>query len=431
MKTVQEWKLLLENGSLDSFFTQSCAIEPEQLGAYRTRCFRVLDGLHAQFGHTKARLFSAPGRTELSGNHTDHQRGHVLAASVNLDVIAAAAPNGLDCIRIQSEGYPMDEISLSDLSPKEEETNTAAALIRGIAAKMQELGVTISGFDAYTTSNVLKGSGLSSSAAFEVLVGKLCSALFGGDRFSAAELAQIGQYAENVYFGKPCGLMDQMACAVGGIIAIDFADAVQPDILPISFDFTACGHALCILDSGADHADLTGEYAAIPAEMKRVAACFSRSCLSEVPEAAFYEALPKLRQQCGDRALLRAMHFYEDDKRVLRQAAALQRGDFPSFLEEETASGASSYMYLQNVLAASAPPEQQAVALALALCRKALDGTGAYRVHGGGFAGTVQAFVPLERLEQFCTAVTAVFGKEACHVLKIRSAGAVEFCAEL
>ena len=368
--------------------------------------------------------FSAPGRTEISGNHTDHQHGCVLAAAVNLETVAQVEMNGADLIRVQSEGYPPVEVDLNDLTVHEEEKNTTAALIRGVAAAFYQRGAELRGFDAKVHSTVLPGSGLSSSAAFEVLMGTICNELFFDKRLSAVEIAQIGQYAENVYFSKPCGLMDQTASSVGGMVFIDFADPAAPVVEKIDFDFTAAGHALCIIDSGADHADLTEEYAAIPGELKRVCQFFGKDVLREIPEADFLGALPQLRHQVPDRAILRAVHFYQENSRVQRQAQALRDGDFDAFLRLVSESGRSSWMYLQNITPAGAT-EHQDVAVALALCDTLLQGRGAFRVHGGGFAGTVQAFVPLDMLDSFKTKIERVLGEGKCHVLSIRSEGGI------
>ena len=382
-------------------------------------------GFSAVFGGQPQRYFSAPGRTEIGGNHTDHQQGKVLAAAVNLDTVAAVRVNGSDQIRIQSQGYPMCEICVKELKPIAQEINTTAALIRGVAARFAELGCEVKGFDAYCESTVLPGSGLSSSAAYEVLIGTIINNLFFDGRISQPEIAMIGQYAENVFFGKPCGLMDQTASAVGGLVTIDFADKDHPDIRSVRFDFSTCGHALCIIDSRASHADLTDEYAAIPQEMKTVCDHFGKEVLTQVPEEDFYTAIPALREKCGDRAVLRAVHEYQENKRVTAQVAALESGDFDTFLKLIKESGFSSWMYLQNVIPAGYKAHQD-MAVALALCEKYLCGRGAYRVHGGGFAGTVQAFVPFDLLESFRAGIDAVLGEGACHVLSIRPQGGVE-----
>lgn len=368
--------------------------------------------------------FSAPGRTEISGNHTDHQHGCVLAAAVNLVTVAEVTLNHSGLIRVQSEGYPVVEVELKDLSVHEEEKNTTAALIRGVAAAFSQRGAQLEGFDARVHSSVLPGSGLSSSAAFEVLIGTICNELFFDRKLSPVEIAQVGQYAENVYFGKPCGLMDQTASSVGGMVFIDFENPDSPVVERIDFDFAAAGHALCIIDSGADHADLTDEYAAIPGELKKVSAFFGKEVLRDIPEADFFAALPELRHQVQDRAILRAIHFYQENSRVQRQAQALRDGDFDAFLRLVSESGRSSWMYLQNITPAGAT-EHQDVAVALALCDTLLRGRGAFRVHGGGFAGTVQAFVPLDMLDSFKTGIERVLGEGKCHVLSIRSEGGI------
>ena len=382
-------------------------------------------GFEAQFGTAPARYFSAPGRTELSGNHTDHQRGCVLAGAVNLDMQAAVKENDLDVIRVCSKGFPMNEVCLSVLTPVEEEINTTAALIRGVAARFHQLGCDIKGFDVYMESTVLPGSGLSSSAAFEVLMGTIINHLFFENKVDMPQIAMIGQYAENVFFGKPCGLMDQMASAVGGMVTIDFADPQKPEIRKVDFDFSACNHALCIIDTRASHAELTDEYAAITRELKAISGYFGKEVLRQVEESAFYEAIPSLREQFGDRAVLRAIHFFEENARVSRQVAALEANDFDSYLGLMKESGHSSYMNLQNVIPTGATCHQE-VGLALALCRKLLGGRGGYRVHGGGFAGTVQAFVPNDMLDAFRSGIDAVLGAGACHVLSIRPHGGVE-----
>ena len=386
-------------------------------------------GFFCQFDHMPERYFSAPGRTEIGGNHTDHQRGCVLAGAVDLDFVAAVRINGTNSIRILSEGYPLCEIQLPQLAPVASEINSTAALIRGVAARFIELGAQVKGFDAYIQSTVLPGSGLSSSAAFEVLLGTICNSLFCENQLSMPEIAKIGQYAENVYFGKPCGLMDQMTCAVGNLVAIDFNDPEKPIITPVDFDFSASGYALCIIDSKASHADLTDDYAAVPKEMKDIAGFFGSTALRDVTEEKFYAEIPALRARFGDRAVLRAMHFYEENSRVGEQVRALQNGDFDIFLQLIRQSGQSSWMYLQNVIPAGYV-EHQDMALALGVCHKLLGNRGAFRVHGGGFAGTIQAFVPVDMLEQFRTGIEAVLGEGACRVLSIRPYGGVEMVAE-
>ena len=386
-------------------------------------------GFTAAFGGAPERYFSAPGRTEIGGNHTDHQRGRVLAGAVNLDTVAAVRLNGTDTIRILSKGYPMSVVNVTELTPVESEINSTPALIRGVVARFTEMGCKVEGFDAYCESTVLPGSGLSSSAAYEVLIGTIVNHLFFEGKVSQPEVAMIGQYAENVFFGKPCGLMDQTASAVGNLVTIDFFTAGSPVIEPVAFDFGACGHALCIIDSGADHADLTDEYAAVPGEMKAVAKYLGKEVLTEIDEADFFAAIPEIRKACGDRAVMRAIHFYQENARVPQQVAALREGNFDKFLSLVKQSGYSSYMYLQNVIPAGYKAHQD-VAVALALCEHYLAGRGAYRVHGGGFAGTVQAFVPYDILDSFVAGIDGALGKGACHVLSIRPQGGVPAVAE-
>ena len=369
-------------------------------------------------------VFSAPGRTEIAGNHTDHQHGCVLAAAVDLETVADVCLNGTDKIWIQSEGYPAFSIDIGDLSINDSEKNTTVALVRGVVAGFAQRNVQVRGFDAKIHSTVLPGSGLSSSAAFEVLIGTIINELFNEGKISAEEIAMIGQYAENVYFGKPCGLMDQMASSVGSLVYIDFEDPKQPKVEKIDFDLAEAGYALCIIDSGADHADLTDEYAAIPNEMRQICSLFGKEVLRQIPEETFLAALPSLRGQVSDRAILRALHIYRENERVAQQAEALKTQDVDTFLKLIKESGDSSWKYLQNITPAGAVKHQE-VAVALALCDTYLRGQGAYRVHGGGFAGTVQAFVPIEMLEYFKTSVEAVLGENSCHVLNIRQQGGI------
>ena len=374
-----------------------------------------------QYGRAAEYIFSAPGRTELGGNHTDHQHGLVLAAAVTLDTKAAAAENNDGCIRVISEGYAPVTVRLDELEMQPEERNTTAALVRGVAAGFVRRGYGVRGFDAYVVSDVLPGSGLSSSAAFEVLIGTVINALSGG-ALSPAEIARIGQYAENEYFGKPSGLMDQTASAVGGIVAIDFADPGAPVITPVEFDFAGCGYALCIIDSRADHAELTEEYAAITNELKAVCRLFGKKHLREVDEHEFYARIAEVRRAAGDRAVLRAAHVFSENKRCAVETAALGRGDFERFLQLVMESGQSSWMYLQNVIPTGSTARQE-LAFALLLCERLLGGRGAFRVHGGGFAGTVQAFVPVDMLENFRAGIDSVLGAGSCHVLSIRREG--------
>ena len=415
---------LLDDGALDETLAK-LACTPAGVTPDHSRVRKVLDGFQSTFhpaDDAPAALFSAPGRTELGGNHTDHQHGRVLAAPVNLDLLSCAAPNGKRVIRICSEGWPVLEVDLDRLEPVAEEINSTGALVRGIAARIGQLGYPPVGFDAYVISDVLPGSGLSSSAAYETLIGVILNHFSCGDALDAVAIAQIGQYAENVFFGKPCGLMDQMASSVGGAVAIDFADPAKPVVRQIPVDLESKGYALCIIDSGADHADLTDEYAAIPAEMKAVASFCGGDVLRNVPEETFWQMLPSARVATGDRAILRAIHYYNDDRCAVQEADALAAGDFDTFLKLATASGVSSWTMLQNVCPAGATKEQ-AVSVALAVAQAALKGRGGCRVHGGGFAGTIQAFVPVDLLDSFKAETERVLGQGRCHVLSIRSVG--------
>ena len=412
----------LEAGELDEALSRLMC---RDIAAGRRRVAELLDGFQQSFGageDTLIALCSAPGRTEICGNHTDHQHGRVLAAAVDLDFLACAALNGTDTIRLQSQGWPLVEVRLDDRGPREEERETTAALVRGMAMEAMERGYSVAGFDVYATSEVLPGSGLSSSAACEVLLGVVENHLFCGDELDPVTIAQMGQKAENLYFGKPSGLMDQTASSVGGAVASDFADPAAPVVRALQVDLSGLGYALCIIDSGASHADLTGEYAAVPQEMGAVAAFFGKKVLREVEEADVLAALPRLRAAVGDRAVLRALHFFADDRRVEQEADALARGDMDAFLALVDQSGRSSWELLQDITPIGAVKEQ-AMAVALAIAARALDGQGACRVHGGGFAGTIQAFVPLPILDDFRARVEGALGAGSCHVLSIRPVG--------
>ena len=426
MKSISTWKQELTKGAHAARLAALYCCTPNETPAQAARYAAVLDGLETTFGaHTEAGLYSAPGRTEIGGNHTDHQHGRVLAGSVNIDMIAAAAPNSLNQLRVQSEGYDLCVIDLDDLTARKEEENTTASLLRGECEAFRQRGAKLSGLDVYISSNVPKGSGVSSSAAFEVLVGVILNDCFMAEKVSPIAIAQIGQWAENVYFGKPCGLMDQMACAVGGIIAIDFRDPSAPVIETTDFDLTKAGYNLCIVNTGGNHADLTGDYASVPAEMKAVAAHFGKAVLREVDEQAVMDAIPALREEVGDRAILRALHFFAENRRVAAQKAALQSGDLDTFFANVIASGRSSFCYLQNVYTTKNVAEQ-GLSLALCLAERVLSGKrAAWRVHGGGFAGTIQAFVPAGEVEHFRAVMDAAFGAGRCMVLRVRPEGAL------
>jgi galactokinase len=399
---------------------------PAALEAQAARWSRLLAGFAASFPDAgKPRLFSVPGRTEVGGNHTDHNAGRVLAAAVDLDVIAAACAAKDGAIVVESEGYPVQHVDLHDLRPVGQERFTAAALTRGVAARMRELGRTVGGARLRITSAVLKGSGLSSSAAYEVAVAAVLNHLYNGGEIPDIEIAQTARYAENVYFGKPCGLMDQTSCAVGGFVTIDFADAARPVVRKVDVDFRASGYGLVIVDTGGSHADLNEEYAAVAGEMRAVAQALGGTLLRDVTREAVLAETPRLRGLVGDRALLRALHYFDDNERVLAQVSALEAGDFPRFLDLVVQSGLSSWTLLQNCYP-PAVPREQGVSLALAVSRRMLEGRGAWRVHGGGFAGTIQAFVPADLLAPYAREMRRIFGPRACLELSIRSAGAVE-----
>ena len=421
MSTLKELRSALSGGGLDSRLVSIYG--PGELRHAQSRLLHVISGFEKYFSPSGGGvlLASAPGRAELGGNHTDHQRGRVLCASISLDAIACAAPNGLGLIRLCSEGYGELRIPADSLAPDGEERGSTAALVRGVAGEIAALGYPVAGFDAYAASDVLSGSGLSSSAAFEVLMGNIINRLFCGGALSPLEIAAVGQAAENKYFGKPCGLLDQAACSLGGASAIDFAVPGSPDVEPIGYDFERSGHRLCIVDTGSCHSDLTDDYAAIPAECRAVAAHFGAGVLREVDPAAFRAEIPALRRALGDRAVLRAMHFFGENERVSRQAAALRSGDFSAFLGLVNESGHSSAELLENLW--SGDVREQPLPLALALARDLLGGAGACRVHGGGFAGTIAAFVPEELLPRFTGGMESVFGPGSCHVLRVRPEG--------
>ena len=386
----------------------------------------IIDEYVKLFGDNEnIELFSAPGRTEVGGNHTDHNHGKVLAASVDLDTVAAAAKRDDSVIVEKSFNFDALEVDISDLNIHTEEFGKSSGLIRGMCAGFVEYGYKIGGFKAASMSRVLSGSGLSSSAAYEVLIGTILNHLYNDGKVSAVDIAKIAQFAENKYFGKPCGLMDQMASSVGSFITIDFKAPSEPIIKKVNFDFASCGHALCIIDTGGDHADLTDDYAAVRGEMEQAAEVFGKNVLRDVDETEFMINISLVREKVNDRAVLRAMHFYAENKRAEAEVKALESGDFNAFKELVTESGRSSYMYNQNVFTTK-DVAHQGVSLALAMCEYLLKGKGAWRVHGGGFAGTVQAFVPVDMLDDFCEKIEAVFSKGSCHVLSIRPFGGIK-----
>ncbi len=415
----------IKKGALDK--TLAYIYGDAALDTQKARYIRAIDEFAQIYGDRDISLFSVAGRSELSGNHTDHNYGCVVAASIDLDIIAVAAKRDNGVIRIKSEGFPEDVVDTSAYTaPISEKFGTSESIIAGMAAGFVKDGYAIGGFDAYTTSNVLKGSGLSSSAAFEDMVGNILNHMYNDGRVDNVEIAKLAQYSENVFFGKPCGLMDQMACAVGGIIAIDFKDPSAPVIDKIAFDLSAAGYNLCIVDTGGNHADLTDDYASVPKEMKAVAAHFGKAVLREVSRDELVREIPTLRKTVGDRAVLRAMHFLSENERVAAQKAALLDGDLDKFFAEVLSSGRSSFCYLQNVYTTKNLTEQ-GLSLALCLAEGYLSGKrAAWRVHGGGFAGTTQSYVPAELVEGYRSLMDGVFGKGSCIVLRIRPVGAVK-----
>lgn len=433
MATTVEVKKQLADGVYDAALQKLYG--ESALAKQRARYIGAVDGFEALFGPNRSiALYSAPGRTEIGGNHTDHNNGVVMAASVDLDILAVVARTNNGMVRVKSKGYDkIDVINTKELAPVAAESGRSASLVRGVAAGIQNLGGKVGGFDAYTTSDVLRGSGLSSSAAFEVCMG----AIFRGEyndndskTLSQVTLAKIGQYAENVYFEKPCGLLDQMACAVGGAISIDFLDPSTPVVKKSPFDLTAHGFVLCISDTKGSHADLTDAYAAIRLEMESVAQAMGKQHLREVPEEKFFAAIPTLRNRVGDRAVLRAMHFYAECRRAQDLCTAIDKNEFDRFLQLIIEGGHSSFEYNQNAYSPQ-DPRVQGIPLALSISQHVLEGRGAWRLQGGGFAGTIQAFVPLDLLEEYRSSIDNVFGEGSCHVLNVRNYGAVKVVPDL
>lgn len=424
MQNIMSVRESLEQGSLDQRIKE-IYVDEQRVPYNRERYIRAIDRFTELFPSEKEiEIYSAPGRSEVCGNHTDHQNGMVLATSINLDAIAIVAKAEEPVIRLVSGDFPMEEVDVADLSMKEEEQSTTTALIRGVAAGMKERGHKVGGFTAYITSDVLMGAGMSSSAAFESLIGTILSGLYNDMKVSSIEIAQIGQYAENIYFGKPCGLMDQMACSVGGMIFIDFKEKEHPEVRQVHTDFEKAGLSLCIVDTKGSHADLTPDYAAVPAEMNQVAQALGREHLREVPRETFFKELPKLWKETSGRAVLRSIHFYEEEERVLRGVKSLEESDYPGFLSVIKASGDSSAKYLQNIYSPK-DVDSQNVTVALAVSESILGENGVCRVHGGGFAGTIQAFVKNEAVAAYKEQIEAIYGDDSCHVLKVRLQGGI------
>lgn len=422
MKLASELITEMEQGVYDERLTD-IYVDARKCPQQKERYANALRTFIERFGDVPVSIFSAPGRSEVGGNHTDHQHGEVLAASINLDAIAIVEKTNDGVMQVISDGYDLISIDTADLGKRDSEAGTTAALIRGVAAGMADYQV--GGFRAYITSDVLIGAGLSSSAAFETIIGTILSYLYNDGSVSAIKIAMIGQYAENEYFGKPCGLMDQMACSVGNLVHIDFADPSQPVVEKIEFDMAKSGYSLCITDTKGSHADLTDDYAAVPAEMFAVAKLCGKEFLRELSEADIMENQAQIRTELGDRYLLRALHFFEENKRVETQVSALKAGDLPTFLSAVKASGDSSFKYLQNVYTTK-DIQTQNISVALAVSDIALGEHGVSRVHGGGFAGTIQAFVDSAWVETYRKTMDQVFGDGSCHVLSIRKYGGMK-----
>ena len=395
----QEFINAVKSGEMDEKLRTVYVLDSE-VEKQKPRYISLLEEFIKLFGDDRDVIItSAPGRTEVCGNHTDHNNGKVMAASINLDAIAVCAKSSDNRIRVKSQGHAMNEVNITKLLPDEAEFGHSTAMVRGVVAKIQNLGFEIGGFDAVTTSDVMGGSGLSSSAAFEVLLGTTVSYLFNDGKISAVDIAKVAQYSENVFFGKPCGLLDQMASSVGTFVSIDFESTEKPVIKKVDYDFSTSGHSLCIVDTGGNHSDLTDDYAAVRAEMESVAAAMGKNVLREISFEDFKKALPEIKDKVNDRAIIRAFHFYNENIRVEKAVSALESGDFDAFKQIIIDSGHSSYMYNQNVFAPSNPTEQK-LSVALCMSEDILKGKGAWRVHGGGFAGTIQAFVPNDILDE-------------------------------
>lgn len=422
---VNELIAAINDGTYDENL-KAVYVTDEAVQSQKPRYVETLNDFGELFGYDReVNVMSAPGRTEVCGNHTDHNNGKVLAASINLDAIAVVSKNDDNIIRVKSKGHKMNVVDLNDLVPNEANFGSSTTLVQGVAATIKNLGYTVAGFDACTTSDVMGGSGLSSSAAFEVLLGSVLSYMFNDGKISPVEIAKVAQYSENVFFGKPCGLLDQMASSVGTFVTIDFKSTKDPVIKKIDFDFSKSGHSLCIVDTHGNHSDLTDDYAAVRTEMESVAQALGKNVLREVSYEEFFAALPELTGRVNDRAILRAIHFFNENKRVEKAVKCLESNDFEGFKQVIIESGRSSFMLNQNVYTPKNPTEQK-LSLALAISKELLDGKGAWRVHGGGFAGTIQAFVPNDMLDTYKKTIEGVFGEGSCHVLIIRPVGGTQ-----
>ncbi len=422
---VNELIAAINDGTYDENL-KAVYVTDEAVQSQKPRYVETLNDFGELFGYDReVNIMSAPGRTEVCGNHTDHNNGKVLAASINLDAIAVVSKNDDNIIRVKSKGHKMNVVDLGDLVPNEANFGSSTTLVQGVAATIKNLGYTVAGFDACTASDVMGGSGLSSSAAFEVLLGSVLSYMFNDGKISPVEIAKVAQYSENVFFGKPCGLLDQMASSVGTFVTIDFKSVKDPVIKKIDFDFSKSGHSLCIVDTHGNHSDLTDDYAAVRTEMESVAQALGKNVLREVSYEEFFAALPELTGRVNDRAILRAIHFFNENKRVEKAVECLENNDFEGFKQVIIDSGRSSFMLNQNVYTPKNPTEQK-LSLALAISKELLDGKGAWRVHGGGFAGTIQAFVPNDMLDTYKKTIEGVFGEGSCHVLIIRPVGGTQ-----
>lgn len=422
---VNELIAAINDGTYDENL-KAVYVTDEAVQNQKPRYVETLNDFGELFGYDReVNIMSAPGRTEVCGNHTDHNNGKVLAASINLDAIAVVSKNDDNIIRVKSKGHKMNVVDLGDLVPNEANFGSSTTLVQGVAATIKNLGYTVAGFDACTASDVMGGSGLSSSAAFEVLLGSVLSYMFNDGKISPVEIAKVAQYSENVFFGKPCGLLDQMASSVGTFVTIDFKSVKDPVIKKIDFDFSKSGHSLCIVDTHGNHSDLTDDYAAVRTEMESVAQALGKNVLREVSYEEFFAALPELTGRVNDRAILRAIHFFNENKRVEKAVECLENNDFEGFKQVIIDSGRSSFMLNQNVYTPKNPTEQK-LSLALAISKELLDGKGAWRVHGGGFAGTIQAFVPNDMLDTYKKTIEGVFGEGSCHVLIIRPVGGTQ-----
>lgn len=419
---VKEMIAAITNGTFDENLKAVYVLDTE-VSKQKPRYIETLEAFGELFGWDRdVSVVSAPGRTEVCGNHTDHNNGKVLAASINLDAIAVVSPNNDNIVRVKSKGHKMNVVDLNDLEPREANYSNSTSMVQGVMAGIKNLGFTVEGFDACTTSDVMGGSGLSSSAAFEVLLGTILSYTFNDGKISPVDIAKVAQYSENVFFGKPCGLLDQMASSVGTFVTIDFESTESPVIKKVDFDFAQSGHSLCIVDTGGNHSDLTDDYAAVRGEMESVAKALGKKVLREISKEDFFASIPQLKGKVNDRAIIRAIHFYNENERVEKAVACLENNDFEGFKNVILDSGFSSYMYNQNVYTPKNPTEQK-ISLALAISNQILAGKGAWRVHGGGFAGTIQAFVPNDLLEEYKATIESVFGAGSCYVLIIRPVG--------